>query len=167
VDFRNTIIIMTTNAGTDLITGMCSDPDLMPLPEALAEAVRKPILEFSDDRMGSPKFTPAFLGRVHLVPFYTLSDEILRKIVDLQLSRVKKRLAENRGISVTFDATVGDLIASRCTEVQSGARVVEGILTPSLLPELSRGLLEKIADGITVGKIHVTTREKGFDFDFK
>ncbi len=167
VDFRNTIIIMTTNAGTDLITGMCADPELMPLPEALAEAVRKPILEFSDDKMGSPKFTPAFLGRLHLVPYYTLSDEVLRKIVDLQLGRVKKRLAENRGITISFDPSVGDLIASRCTEVQSGARVVEGILTQTLLPELSRELLEKIADGLTVGKVAVTTTEKGFAFEFQ
>ena len=123
-------------------------PRTLPLPQALAEAVRKPILEYSDDKLGSPKFTPAFLGRVHLVPYYTLSDEVLRKIVELQLGRVKKRLAENRGIAVTFDPSVGDLIASRCTEVQSGARVVEGILTQTLLPELSRELLEKIADGI-------------------
>jgi type VI secretion system protein VasG len=167
VDFRNTIIIMTTNAGTELITGMCSDPELMPLPEALAEAVRKPILEFSDDKMGSPKFTPAFLGRLHLVPYYTLSDEVLRKIVELQLGRVQKRLAENRGITITFDSAVGDLIASRCTEVQSGARVVEGILTQTLLPELSRALLEKIADGVTVEKVTVTTNEKGFAYEFQ
>ncbi len=167
VDFRNTIIIMTTNAGTELITNMCADPELMPLPEALAEAVRKPLLEFSDGKMESPKFTPAFLGRVNVVPFYPLSDEVLRKIVDLQLGRVKKRLAENRGISVTFDTSVGDLIASRCTEVQSGARVVEGILTQTLLPELSRGLLEKIADGLTVEKVAVTTADKGFVYDFE
>jgi type VI secretion system protein VasG len=167
VDFRNTIIIMTTNAGTELITNMCSDPELMPLPEALAEAVRKPILEFSDDKMGSPKFTPAFLGRLHLVPYYPLSDEVLRKIVDLQLGRVKKRLAENRGITITFDPSVGDLIASRCTEVQSGARVVEGILTQTLLPEISRELLEKIADGVTVEKVAVTTGDKGFVYDFQ
>ena len=167
VDFRNTIIIMTTNAGTELITNMCADPELMPLPEALAEAVRKPLLEFSDGKMDSPKFTPAFLGRVNVVPFYPLSDEVLRKIVDLQLGRVKKRLAENRGIAVTFDTSVGDLIASRCTEVQSGARVVEGILTQTLLPELSRGLLEKIADGLTVEKVAVTTADKGFVYDFE
>jgi len=167
VDFRNTIIIMTTNAGTELITNMCADPELMPLPEALAEVVRKPILEFSDDKMGSPKFTPAFLGRINLVPYYPLSDVVLRQIVDLQLGRVKKRLAENRGIAVTFDPSVGDLIASRCTEVQSGARVVEGILTQTLLPELSRELLEKIADGITVEKVAVTTGEGGFVYDFQ
>ena len=167
VDFRNTIIIMTTNAGTELITGMCVDPELMPSPQALAEAVRKPILEYSDDKLGTPKFTPAFLGRVHLVPYYTLSDEVLRQIVELQLGRVKKRLAENRGIDVTFDPSVGDLIASRCTEVQSGARVVEGILTQTLLPEISRELLEKIADGITVGKLAVTTTDKGFVYNFQ
>ncbi len=167
VDFRNTIIIMTTNAGTELITNMCADPELMPLPEALAQAVRKPLLEFSDGKMDSPKFTPAFLGRVNVVPFYPLSDEVLRKIVDLQLGRVKKRLAENRGIAVTFDSSVGDLIASRCTEVQSGARVVEGILTQTLLPELSRGLLEKIADGRTMEKVAVTTADKGFVYDFE
>jgi len=167
VDFRNTIIIMTTNAGTDLITNMCADPELLPTPEALAEAVRKPLLEFSDDKLGQPKFTPAFLGRVHVVPYYTLSDEVLRKIVDLQLSRVRKRLVENRGTEVTFDPSVGDLIASRCTEVQSGARVVEGILTQTLLPELSRELLEKIADGVTVEKIDVSTADGRFVYEFK
>jgi type VI secretion system protein VasG len=167
VDFRNTIILMTTNAGTEMITGMCSDPELLPTPEALAEAVRKPLLEFSDDKMGTPKFTPAFLGRVNVVPYYTLSDAVLRQIVDLQLGRVKKRLAENRGIEVTFDPSVGDLIASRCTEVQSGARVVEGILTQTLLPELSRELLEKIADGTTVEKIAVSTADGRFVYEFK
>jgi len=150
-----------------MITGMCSDPELLPTPEALAEAVRKPLLEFSDDKMGTPKFTPAFLGRVNVVPYYTLSDEVLRQIVDLQLGRVKKRLAENRGIEVTFDPSVGDLIASRCTEVQSGARVVEGILTQTLLPELSRELLEKIADGTTVEKIAVSTADGRFVYEFK
>jgi type VI secretion system protein VasG len=167
VDFRNTIIIMTTNAGTELITDMCADPELMPLPEALAEAVRKPLLEFSDGKMDSPKFTPAFLGRVNVVPFYPLSDEVLRKIVDLQLGRVTKRLAENRGIAIRFDPAVGDLIASRCTEVQSGARVVEGILTQTLLPELSRELLERIADGRSVSAVSVTTGDGGFVYNLE
>ncbi|WP_367871332.1 type VI secretion system ATPase TssH [Luteolibacter sp. Populi] len=166
VDFRNTIILMTTNAGTELITNMCADPELMPTPEALAEAVRKPLLEFSDEKMGSPKFTPAFLGRVNVIPYYTLSDEVLRKIVELQLSRVKKRLLENRGTEVTFDPSVGDLIASRCTEVQSGARVVESILTQTLLPELSRALLEKIADGHTIEKIAVSTADGRLTYQF-
>ena len=128
--------------------------------------MRKPLLEFSDDKMGMPKFTPAFLGRVHVVPYYTLGDEVLRKIVELQLNRVKKRLAENRGTEVTFDASVGDLVASRCTEVQSGARVVEGILTQTLLPELSRELLERIADGNTVEKIAVSAADGRFVYDF-
>ena len=166
VDFRNTIILMTTNAGTELITNLCADPELMPGPEALAEAVRKPLLEFSDDKMGTPKFTPAFLGRVHVVPYYTLSDSVLRQIVDLQLGRVKKRLAENRGIAVTFDPSVGDLIASRCTEVQSGARVVEGILNQTLLPELSRELLERIADGSTTEKLSVSVADGRFTYQF-
>ena len=166
VDFRNTIILMTTNAGTELITNLCADPELMPTPEALAEAVRKPLLEFSDDKMGSPKFTPAFLGRVHLVPYFTLSDPVLRQIVDLQLGRVKKRLAENRGIDVTFDPSVGDLIASRCTEVQSGARVVESILNQTLLPELSRELLERIADGRMADKLAVSVADGRFTYHF-
>jgi type VI secretion system protein VasG len=139
----------------------------MPLPEALAEAVRKPLLEFSDGKMDSPKFTPAFLGRVNVVPFYPLSDEVLRKIVDLQLGRVTKRLAENRGIVISFDSAVGDLIASRCTEVQSGARVVEGILTQTLLPELSRELLERVADGRTVSTVTVTTGDGGFVYNLE
>ena len=87
--------------------------------------------------------------------------------MDLQLSRVRKRLVENRGTEVTFDPSVGDLIASRCTEVQSGARVVEGILTQTLLPELSRELLEKIADGVTVEKIDVSTADGRFVYEFK
>lgn len=167
VDFRNTIIIMTTNVGTELITGMCEDPELMPDSEALADAVRKPLLEFSEDRTGSPKFTPAFLGRIHVVPYYTLGDEVLRKIVDLQLGRVRDRLAENRGIDVTFDPPVGDLIASRCTEVQSGARVVEGILNQTLLPELSRELLEKIADGELVTSVAVSVDADRFVYNFQ
>lgn len=132
IDFRNTIIILTSNVGTQLISAMCADPELMPEPEALSTALRAPLLEV---------FPPALLGRLLVVPYYPLSDTMLAEIVRLQLKRIQRRLEENHGIISQIDESVIGQIVQRCTEVESGGRMVDAILTNTLLPQMSQILL--------------------------
>ncbi|WP_144299536.1 type VI secretion system ATPase TssH [Elioraea rosea] len=146
IDFKNTIIIMTSNAGTDTIAKLCADPDTMPDPAGLAEAVRPELLKV---------FKPAFLGRVTMVPYFPLSDSILRQIVLLQLGRIRKRLAENYRATFTWDEAIVEAIASRCKESASGARNVENILSRTMLPALSGQILERLAEGGSITKAHV------------
>ncbi|ADU69804.1 type VI secretion system ATPase TssH [Pantoea sp. At-9b] len=132
IDFRNTIIILTSNVGTQLISALCADPELLPQPDALSTALRKPLLEV---------FPPALLGRLLVVPYYPLSDAMLAQIVRLQLARIVRRLEENHGIAADIDASVVSQIVQRCTEVESGGRMVDAILTNTLLPQMSQILL--------------------------
>ncbi|KJV35881.1 type VI secretion system ATPase TssH [Pantoea sp. SM3] len=132
IDFRNTIIILTSNVGTQLISALCADPELLPEPDALSNALRKPLLEV---------FPPALLGRLLVVPYYPLSDAMLAQIVRLQLARIVRRLEENHGISTEIDDSVVSQIVQRCTEVESGGRMVDAILTNTLLPQMSQILL--------------------------
>ena len=113
IDFRNTIILLTSNVGTDLIMGMCKDPDLMPEPEGIAKGLREPLLK---------KFPAALLGRLVTIPYYPLSDEMLSNIVRLQLGRIAKRVVEHHRIPFNYDDEAVKLIVSRCTEVESGWR---------------------------------------------
>lgn len=146
IDFRNTVIIMTSNAGTDLIARLCADPDTAPEPEALAEALRPELLKV---------FKPAFLGRCNVVIYYPLVDEVLRRIVDLQLRRVGLRVREAYGAAFEVAPEVGDAIVARCREAESGARHVESILNRTLLPELSARILARMARGEAVGTVRV------------
>lgn len=157
IDFKNTIILLTSNEGTDLIMNMCKDPELMPDPEGIAKALREPLLR---------AFPAAFLGRLMVVPFYPLGDEVLRKIVQLQLSRVGKRIQENHRIPFTYDDEVVELIRSRCTEVESGARMVDAILSHTLLPEISGEILSRMMEGVEMDRIHVGVEDAGFRYSF-
>jgi type VI secretion system protein VasG len=157
IDFKNTIILLTSNVGTDLIMNICKDPELMPEPVGIAKALREPLLKV---------FPSAFLGRLLVVPFYPLSDEVIRKIVGLQLDRIKKRIQENHRIPFTYDDAVVELINSRCTEVESGARMVDAILSHTLLPEISREILSRMMDGRELTRIHVGVKEEGFAYAF-
>ncbi len=146
IDFRNTVIIMTSNAGTDLIGKLFADPETAPDPPALAEALRPELLKI---------FRPAFLGRVRVIPYLPLSDDILRRITVLQLERVKRRVWESYRASFSYDPALVDAIAARCTESASGARNIESILTGGLLPQLSAELLGRMAEGHRVASVTV------------
>ena len=137
IDFRNSVIIMTSNAGTDTIAKLCADPETAPEPEALTEALRPDLLKV---------FKPAFLGRCNVVTYYPLADDVLRKIVDLQLGRIAKRMRAVYGVPLVFEDGVAESIVARCKEVESGARSIEAILNRTLLPELSGALLGRMAD---------------------
>jgi len=157
IDFKNTIILLTTNAGTDLIASMCKDPALMPGADAIAKALRAPLLKV---------FPPALLGRLVTIPFYPLSDEVLRKIICLQMGRIQKRVRENHRVPLEYDDKVVDLVASRCIEVESGGRMVDAILTHTLLPAMSHEFLNRMIDSRPMSRVSVTIENNDFAYRF-
>jgi type VI secretion system protein VasG len=157
IDFHNTVILLTSNAGTDLIMSMCKDPELMPDVEGLAQALRAPLLK---------TFPPALLGRIVTIPYYPLSDEMLGTIIRLQLDRIVRRIADNHRATLTYDEAVVDLIAKRCAEVESGARVVDAILTNTVLPAISREILNRTMEGKTIERIAIGVADAGFSYSF-
>jgi type VI secretion system protein VasG len=146
IDFKNTIILLTSNAATDTMMKLCADPETMPTPEGIVKAI-KPEL--------NKTFKPAFLGRLVVIPYYPVRDEALKKIITLKLGKIQKRIHENHKIQLVCDGALIDEIARRCTEVESGARNVDNILTNTLLPEISRQLLSRIAEGEKLESIRV------------
>jgi type VI secretion system protein VasG len=157
IDFKNTLILLTSNVGTEMIDNLCKDPELMPEPDAIASSLHDPLLKV---------FPAALLGRLVVIPYYPLSDEVLAKVVRLQLGRIETRIQENHGIPLTYDASVVNLIISRCTEVESGARMVDAILTNTLLPEISRHILIEKMEARTIGKIHIGVEHDEFSYNF-
>ncbi len=147
IDFKNTIILLTTNASTDTITKLCADPETMPSHTALVKTI-KPEL--------NKVFKPAFLGRLVVVPYFIIRDEVLKTIIKLKLGKIQKRLNENHRIALTYGEDLVNEVAARCTEVESGARNVDNILTNTLLPDISRQLLSRIAAGEKLGNIHIS-----------
>jgi len=158
IDFKNTIILLTTNAGTDLVMSMCKDPELMPDPDGLEKALREPLLKV---------FPPALLGRLVVIPYYPLSDDVIRKIVRLQLGRIATRVMQNHGIPLTYDDEVVELIGSRCTEVASGARMVDAILTHTMLPAISGDVLTRMIEGKPMPKIAIGVKDGDFSYGFE
>jgi type VI secretion system protein VasG len=152
IDFKNTVIIMTSNAGTDLIAKLFADPETAPDAAGLGDALRPELAKY---------FKPAFLGRVQLVPYFPLSDEIIRQITALQLRRIEKRVHGSYGASFTYDPKVIDVIAARCTENSSGARNIETILSRTLLPELSAEVLGRLAAGEQITSVGVSVAPDG------
>jgi type VI secretion system protein VasG len=147
IDFKNTIILLTSNAGTDTLMKLTSDPETAPSPDGLVKAL-KPELD--------KVFKPAFLGRLVIIPYYPVRDEALKKIIILKLGKIQRRLQENHRVALTYDQTLLDEVARRCTEVESGARNVDNILTNTLLPQISRQLLTGMAEGRKTSTIHVS-----------
>jgi type VI secretion system protein VasG len=157
IDFKNTIILLTTNVGSDLIMNMCKDPEMMPSPEGVAKALRQPLLKV---------FPAALLGRLVVIPYYPLSDQMLRSIIRLQLGRIQKRIGESQQIAFSYDDAVVDLIASRCTELESGGRMVDAILTQTLLPEISRELLTRLMEGSSTERVEITVKDATFHYSY-
>ncbi|MBD7923376.1 type VI secretion system ATPase TssH [Xanthomonas bonasiae] len=157
IDFRNTLIILTTNAGTELIASLCKDPDLMPDPEGMAKALREPLLKI---------FPPALLGRLVTIPYYPLSDAMLGQIVKLQLNRIKQRVDARYKIPFDYDDEVVKLVVSRCTESESGGRMIDAILTNSMLPEISREFLDRMMRSEPIAGVRVATDSAGFAYSF-
>ena len=157
IDFKNTLILLTTNAGTDLISSLCSDPELMPDPEGIAKALREPLLK---------EFPPALLGRLVVIPYYPLSDEMILAITQLQLGRIKKRVEEVYGIPLNVDDAAIELIRQRCTEVESGGRMIDAILTNTVLPEISREFLTRMMEAKEIKGVTVSEADGQFAYQF-
>jgi len=147
IDFKNTVILLTSNTGSDLMMKLCADPDTCPDAEGMAEALRPQLLKV---------FKPALLGRMAVVPYYPITDEVMRQIIKLQLGRIGQRLKENHGAEFSYDEAVVDEIASRCKEVESGARNVDHILTRTLLPEMSGEFLGRMVSGKAISRVLVS-----------
>ncbi len=152
IDFKNTVVMMTTNAGTDLIKSICSDPETRPEPEAFMQALFPELLK---------TFKPAFLGRLFVVPYYPLDDDVMKKIIRLKLGKIVARVAEHYRAQLRYTDALVETIASRCTEVDTGARNVDHILTGTLLPQLSAEFLGRIAEGQSIDAVEVSVDETG------
>lgn len=157
IDFKNTIIILTTNVGTDLIMDMCEAPDMLPTPEGLSKALRSPMLKV---------FPAALLGRMQVIPYYPLSDEMLEKIVELQLSRIVRRMKDNHNIDLVYTPEVLKLISSRCTEVESGGRMIDAILTNTVLPQICRELLGSTTQDKRISVVNIDSDGKDFQYHY-
>ncbi|OLU20402.1 ClpV1 family T6SS ATPase [Pseudomonas sp. PA1(2017)] len=158
IDFKNTLILLTTNAGTEMIAGLCSDPELMPEPEGIAKALREPLLKI---------FPPALLGRLVTIPYYPLSDDMLKAITRLQLERIKKRIESTHKVPFSYDDAVVDLVVSRCTENESGGRQIDAILTNSMLPDMSREFLGRLLEGKPLAGVQVSVQNQDLHYQFE
>lgn len=146
IDFKNCIILLTSNVGTDTIMKLCADPETMPEPDGIVEAIKAEL---------NAAFKPALLGRLVTVPYYPISDEIMRLIIRLQLGKIKKRISDNHGAQFSYEDSVIETVAKRCTDVDSGARNVYNILTGTMLPDMSGEVLSRMASGEGIKKVHV------------
>jgi type VI secretion system protein VasG len=152
IDFKNTIILLTSNAATDAMMKLCADPETMPTPDGIVKAIKPELNKI---------FKPAFLGRLVIIPYYPIRDEALRRIILLKLGKIQRRIRENHKIDLLCTEQLIGEIGKRCTEVESGARNVDNIITNTLLPEISRQLLTRIAEGQKLESINVTVGDDG------
>jgi len=152
IDFRNTVIIMTSNAGEEHIRAMCASSETKPDPETLLENFRPQLLRY---------FKPAFLGRTTVIPYYPLGDEDLMKICQINMRRIEKRVRQSYNAQFSYDEDVLLHIVARSQEVDTGARNIENILTRSMLPELASECLSRMANGEEIKKVHVGCTEEG------
>ena len=154
IDFRNTIIILTSNVGSATMMQACLNKEdgELPTPEELEAAIRPQLVK---------AFKPAFLGRLKVVPYYPLGDDVLADIIGLKLDRIGQRVAANHKAAFHYDDALVEAVLARCTEVDSGARNVDNILNGTLLPEIAEAVLAKMAEGSAIGRIEVTADQQG------
>jgi type VI secretion system protein VasG len=151
IDFRNTIIIATANAGSASIMQACVNKE-PPSPEELEQLLRPQLCKH---------FKPAFLGRVKVTPYYPIPDAVLAQIIELKLARIGQRIRQHHHAEFTYEPSLVDAVLARCTEVDSGARNVDHILNGTLLPEIAQAVLEKMAQEQTISRIKVGASSKG------
>jgi type VI secretion system protein VasG len=158
VNFRNTVIFLTSNAGDDVIIKACRDRNKLPDENELVELVRPELLRY---------FRPAFLGRLVVVPYYPLGDDEIRRIVRLKIAKIEQRFKQNHRAELTYDESLIDAIVDRCTEVDSGARNIDHILTHTLLPEISAEVLTRMVSGEEFHGVHVSVDSHSGSFEYK
>jgi type VI secretion system protein VasG len=150
IDFRNTIILLTSNAATDTLMKLTADPETMPDNEGMVKAMKPELNKI---------FKPAFLGRLMIVPYFPIRDEAMKLIIRLKLGKIQRRLMETHKIALVYDDVLLNEVASRCTEVESGARNVDNILSNTMLPDLSRQILSRIAEGVAASKVSISVKD--------
>jgi len=156
IDFKNTLIILTSNMGTDTIMKVCADEETMPDWKGLTDMLRPELVKH---------FKPAFIGRLKVVPYFPIKDANMRLIVRLKLNKIARRMRENRNVAFVYDEALVELVAGRCTEVESGARNVDNILSGTLLPDMSKELLSRMATGEKIKEIRAILSGEGFGFE--
>jgi type VI secretion system protein VasG len=152
IDFKNTVILLTSNAGSNLIMNLCEDPDMRPTPEGIADAMKEELLKI---------FPAALLGRLSVVPYYPLSGEMLDLIIKLKIRKIQKRVEAKHKVPFTYDDKLVETIAARCNDPESGARIVDNILTNTVLPDVSREFLSRMVNNEPITKVHVGVDDKG------
>jgi type VI secretion system protein VasG len=152
INFRNTVILLTSNVGTDDIMRQCLGADTLPEPESITESLR--------DQLNAV-FKPAFLGRLNIVPYFPVQNEILNSIVELKLDRIKQRFETNHRANLEYDPAIIDAIAARCTDSDSGARNVDSIISGSLMPTIATQALNRMANGEAIEKLTISLDEQG------
>jgi type VI secretion system protein VasG len=157
IDFKNTIILLTSNVGSELIMNMCKDPELLPDPGALADALQGPLTKV---------FPPALLGRLVTIPYYPLSDEMLARIVRLQLDRIVRRIEMNHRVPFSYGDDAVELIVKRCNNAEAGGRIIDAILTNTVLPRISVEYLTRMSRGANLERIRLGAGAEG-DFDYR
>ncbi|MEP4196400.1 MAG: type VI secretion system ATPase TssH [Aliishimia sp.] len=157
IDFKNTLILLTSNAGTDLIMDLCADPELMPDPESMAKALRDPLLQV---------FPPALLGRLVAIPYYPLSPDMIGKITVLQLKRIQKRVEAAHGVPFEYSDAVVQEIVDRCQELESGGRMIDAIVTNTMLPDISAEFLRRMMEGDEITKVAIDAKDGEFTYSF-
>lgn len=157
IDFKNTLIFLTTNAGTDLIMNLCKDPELMPDPDGIAKALREPLLKV---------FPPALLGRLVVIPYYPLNDAMIAAICKIQFDRIAKRVEQHHGVPFRYTPEVIKLIAQRCTDLDSGGRMIDAILTNTVLPHISEEILNRMMDGRSIDHVEISVEQDEFSYGF-
>jgi type VI secretion system protein VasG len=158
IDFKNTLILLTSNAGSDLIMDMCSDPELMPEIEGITKALRDPLLKI---------FPAALLGRLVTIPYYPLSPDMIGKITVLQLNRIKKRVMESHNVPFEYSDAVVEEIVNRCQELESGGRMIDAIVTNTMLPDISAEFLTRMMQGKSVEKVAIDVTDGDFTYGFE
>ncbi|MVO18543.1 type VI secretion system ATPase TssH [Parasedimentitalea huanghaiensis] len=157
IDFKNTLILLTSNAGSELIMDLCSDPDLLPDPDGITKALRDPLLKI---------FPAALLGRLVTIPYYPLSPDMIAKITVLQLNRIKKRVMESHNVPFEYSDAVVDKIVERCQELESGGRMIDAIVTNTMLPDISAEFLRRLMEGKEVEKVKIDIEDGEFSYSF-
>jgi type VI secretion system protein VasG len=152
IDFKNTVIILTSNVGTNELVALCADPETAPNAEGLVEAIRPELLKV---------FPAALLGRMVTIPYYPLSPDMLSRIIRIQLERIVRRVRENHGAAFAYGDDLVSAVLVRCNEAESGGRVVDNILTHSLLPQLSAEVLERMARAESFARVQVSVGDGG------
>jgi type VI secretion system protein VasG len=158
IDFRNTLILLTSNVGSDVIMHKTGGGQQRAEIDGLEKALRAPLLKV---------FPAAFLGRVVVIPYYPLSTSMIEAITRHQFSKIAKRLRASHDAELVIGDGVMEMIKARCTEIESGGRMIDAILTNTLLPALSRGVLSRTIDGQPMTRVVVGVSDDGFTYSFE